>query len=92
MPRTTVRTAVIEHQQSRSIGRNLGTIWVDRQPKSGMEMRLALRQLAAVYRVSNSVVRYRLRDLSILHIDHKTMPTRIGDSLGDVLGEMFGQV
>jgi Zn-dependent peptidase ImmA (M78 family) len=91
IPRATVRDALIEHQQSRSINRNLGIVWADRQPKSGMEMRLAVQQLAAVYRVSNSVVRYRLRDLSILQIDHKSMPTRVRDSLGDVLGEMFGQ-
>jgi Zn-dependent peptidase ImmA (M78 family) len=90
MPRLTVRDGLVEVQRARGIRRQLGLIWVDRQPSSNREYGATLTQLAAMYRVSRSVARYRLRELGLLHFDANTMPRRISESLGDALGELFG--
>ncbi|MES2177979.1 MAG: ImmA/IrrE family metallo-endopeptidase [Gemmatimonadota bacterium] len=89
MPRRTVRDAVIQIQRERGLKRNLGMIWLDRQGVNRVEYKRTLGQLSSVYRVSQAVVRYRMRELGILQVDANTMLTRVGDTLGDALAELF---
>ncbi len=89
MPRATARDAVIDIQRERGIARNLGSIWLDRQAYNSVEYKLTMTHLATFYRVSRSVARFRLRELGILRVDPKTMPTRANESLGDILADLF---
>jgi Zn-dependent peptidase ImmA (M78 family) len=90
MPRATVRNCVIDLQKARGITRNLGTVWLDRSAPSNREHSILLQQLAAAYRVSRSVARYRLRELDILHFDKASLPTMANETLGTVLADLFG--
>jgi len=91
VPRRTLREALIDVQQKRGIRRQIGLIWVDRSQSSNREYGATLTQLAMFYQVSRSVVRYRLRELDLLRMDTHHMPTRVGDAMGDVLGDLFGR-
>jgi Zn-dependent peptidase ImmA (M78 family) len=89
MPRRTVRQGLIQVQKARGISRNLGTIWLDRNASSFREHQITITHLAELYHVSRSVARFRLRELDILQVDAKSMPTRATDSLASVLAELF---
>src|SRR5579862_1636885 len=69
MPRRTVRRAVENAQRARGITRGLGTIWLDRQPRSKRDYHLVMGDISATYRVSRAVTRYRLTELGIIEVD-----------------------
>jgi Zn-dependent peptidase ImmA (M78 family) len=88
--RSTVLSALTQAQATLGITRR-GFIWVDHQRQNQHDCRVLLERLASLYRVSRSVIRYRLRELGLLKEDHRTQVQRIGESLSDVLHELYNQ-
>jgi Zn-dependent peptidase ImmA (M78 family) len=91
MPKRTVPPALESVQRDRGITRHLGSIWLDRQPSSQKEYRIIVGKLAYTYGVSKAVARFRLRELSLLHIDERTMPTKVTDTLETALADLFSR-
>lgn len=89
LPRATARSALSGFQRARGITRKVGTVWLDRQSGNKRDFRMVLAQMSALYRVSRSVVRYRLGDLGLVHVEKGTVPELVGNDLGTLLQSLF---
>jgi Zn-dependent peptidase ImmA (M78 family) len=67
MPRTTFRMALAKVQQSMGISRNLGMVFLDNQGVNLKDFYTLKEQLGNIFKVSKSVVEYRLESLGLLN-------------------------
>lgn len=88
LPQSTLPSALDEVQKALGITRR-GRIWLDHQPQNQRDYRQSLFRIAEKYSVSQTVVRYRLRETGLLQEDPSYMPRRIGETLEHILKELF---
>jgi len=75
MPRATFSSALINHQKSQDLKRNIGIVYVDATAPSRRDLDLTLAHLGSIYRVNRTNVECRLRDLELLQ-DHRNASTQ----------------
>jgi Zn-dependent peptidase ImmA (M78 family) len=90
VPRATLSKAVEDIQRAIGITHNIGIVWYDPQPQSRRDYQNIVLRLSALYRVSRSVIRYRLAELRISReFTPRGVPRRVGDLLSEALNELF---
>jgi Zn-dependent peptidase ImmA (M78 family) len=88
VPRKTLPHALDVVQRSLGITRR-GHIYVDHQPQNQRDYRKTLLLLSDRYQVSQSVVKYRLRDAGHLREHSSFAPLSMGHAVQDLLTEIF---
>jgi Zn-dependent peptidase ImmA (M78 family) len=93
LPQRTVSIALVAAQRDVGVTKNLGHIWHDpRQRSSRSDLSRTIDRLSQVYRVSRSVVRYRLYDLRLVTEPARGgRPIRLGSLLTTALEELFAK-
>ena len=90
VPRRTLPLAVVKVQTEVGITHNLGKVWFDPQRPNDRDYRDTVANLAALYQVSRSVIRFRLGELGIAHEFSATgQPTRVSTLVGPTLRDLF---
>lgn len=70
MPRSTIQYSVIKLQTDMGINRNLGNIFITKEPSSIRDFNSIISELSMIYSVNKTNLEHRLSDLGIL-IDHR---------------------
>lgn len=89
VPEPTARKSLISIQTQEGVTRRMGTLWLDKQKANRRIYRQSVQRMTKTFSVSKTVIKYRLDELGIVHHQTDGMPTRVGESLGHALADIF---
>jgi Zn-dependent peptidase ImmA (M78 family) len=72
MPEHTFRAAIMLHQETLGISRNLGEIYVDKQRRNYSDLLSIINFLREIFKTSRTAIRIRLRELDLVKYDERT--------------------